>query len=220
MRHPNFVGGIFHSDYARRSYLDLGVAPHKLRTFHNGFDPTRFSPRLTKDAARKATNLHIPGPLVVYAGRINEKKGLELVLDIAGRMPHVNFVLVGSEQKGAIEVQAERYPNVHIRPWQPFAKITSYLYAADLLIIPPSVRPLAEFGSTVVPLKVFNYLASGRPIIAPNAPDIGELLRHDKTHYWSRPTTQNRPPRPLMRYSKTLTDWIALVQAHWHLRPT
>ncbi len=187
MRHPNFVGGIFHSNYARNSYLGLGVAPEKLRTFHNGFDPSRFEPRLSKAEARVAASLELNGPVVLYAGRINEKKGLELVLEMASRMPDVQFVLVGSEGEGPIEAAASSHGNVHVRAWQPFEEVAKYLYAADVLLIPPSLKPLEDFGCTVVPLKLFSYLAAGRPIVAPDAPDVRELLHHDENALLLRP---------------------------------
>ncbi|NOY90489.1 MAG: glycosyltransferase family 4 protein [Deltaproteobacteria bacterium] len=192
MRHPNFVGGILHSNYARRSYLELGVAPNKLRTFHNGFDPGRFEPRLTRAEARAATDLQFDGPVIVYTGRINEKKGLELVLEIAARMPEANFVLVGSEQQGCIEAAAAQHANVHIRPWQRFEEVTKFLFAADVLLIPPSMKPLEEFGCTVVPLKLFSYLAAGRAIVAANAPDVRELLHHDENAFLLKPDDAER----------------------------
>ena len=179
MRHPNFVGGIFHSSYARQSYLDLGVDPHSIRTFHNGYDPTRFEPRLSREEARRTLGLDLDRPTLVYAGRINEKKGLELLLEIAAGLPQADFVLVGSTGEGPIERAAAELSNVHMRPWQPFEGVAPYLFAADLLIIPPSSKPLTEFGSTVLPLKLFNYLAAGRPVVAADAPDVRELLVQD-----------------------------------------
>jgi len=178
MRHPNFVGGVFHSSYARDSYLELGVEPAAIRTFHNGYDPRRFEPRMSRREAREMLGLELDKKTIVYAGRINEKKGLELMLEIAGRLPDVRFVLVGSQGDGPIERAAALHPNVLVRGWQPFEKVAPYLFAADVLMIPPSTKPL-EVGCTVLPLKVFNYLAAGRPVVAADAPDVRELLFQD-----------------------------------------
>jgi len=51
-----------------------------------------------------------------------------------------------------------------------------WLHAADLLLIPPSRAPLDQFKNCVLPIKLFSYLAAGRPILAPEAPDTAELL--------------------------------------------
>lgn len=45
---------------------------------------------------------------------------------------------------------------------------------ADVLVIPPSADPLQQFGRTVLPLKVFQYLAAGRPIVTGEVPDTAE----------------------------------------------
>ena len=55
----------------------------------------------------------------------------------------------------------------------------NFLKAADVLIVPPSSAPL-ERGNCILPLKLFSYLAAGRPILAPVAPDTAGLLVHDE----------------------------------------
>ena len=56
------------------------------------------------------------------------------------------------------------------------AEVAPYLYAADCLVVPPTDEPLARYGRTVLPMKVFAYLAAGRPILAPRLPDLEEVL--------------------------------------------
>ncbi len=67
--------------------------------------------------------------------------------------------------------------------------MSTYLYAADLLLIPPSSAPLHLFGKTVLPFKTFIYLAAGRPILAPDLPDLKEILSHGK-NAWLVPADQ------------------------------
>ena len=62
-------------------------------------------------------------------------------------------------------------------PWQGPAALPAWLHAADVLLIPPSRAPLEQYRNCVLPLKLFAYLAAGRPILAPEAPDTAELLR-------------------------------------------
>jgi glycosyltransferase involved in cell wall biosynthesis len=65
---------------------------------------------------------------------------------------------------------------MEVLPSVPPSGVSVYLYAADSLIIPPSSDPLYRHGRTVLPIKTFTYLASGRPILAPDRPDIRETL--------------------------------------------
>jgi glycosyltransferase involved in cell wall biosynthesis len=144
---------------------------------HNGWDQRRMEPRLSRREARLQLGLPTEKPVAVYTGRVNRKKGLDILLGAARRMEDMTLVLVGSEGEGSIEAEAKALPNVRVVPWQKFSDLAPYLYAADVLIIPPSLEPLQRHGNTVLPIKLFLYLAAGRVVLAPEAPDTAELLK-------------------------------------------
>jgi glycosyltransferase involved in cell wall biosynthesis len=75
-----------------------------------------------------------------------------------------------------VEAEARQLSNVRVVPWQSFRGLTPWLYAADVLVVPPSLEPLTRHGNTVLPIKLFLYLAAARPLLAPRAPDTAELL--------------------------------------------
>lgn len=179
LRHPNLVAGIFHSEHARQSYLRLGAPPEKLLVAHNGWDPARMEPRLSRQEARARLGLEVDRFTVGYTGRMNLKKGLDILLAAARAAPEIAFVLVGSEGQGPVEREATTIPNVRVVPWLKFGELAPWLYAADVLIIPPSLAPLERHGNTVLPIKLFLYLAAGRALVAPRAPDTAELLNDD-----------------------------------------
>lgn len=185
--HPRFIVKICHSEYTRRKYLALGIPEDKVRCVRNGFEPARLESRIPVEEAKRRIGVPVDRKTVVYTGRVNHKKGLGLAVEAAKQRPDVLFILVGSYGEGPIEVMARDVPNVRIVPYQPADKLADYVFAADILLIPPSWLPLAEFGSTVLPLKVFFYLASGRPILAGRTPDVAEVLRHDENAYLCPP---------------------------------
>jgi glycosyltransferase involved in cell wall biosynthesis len=168
-RDPKCLGLILHSAYAARSYERAGVDPARLLVAHNGAEP---SPA----AADAHPDLPADRPVALYAGRINPAKGLDEVLRLAVLRPDILFVLVGSEREGRIEAEAARRANVRVVPWQAPGDLPAWLAAADVLLIPPSRAPLEQFRTCVLPLKLFSYLAAGKPILAPVAPDTAELL--------------------------------------------
>lgn len=186
-RAPLCLGTILHSSFAAQSYHRCGIPDEQLLVAHNGADLNRFKPRQTSAEARHALGLDPARPLVVYAGRINRSKGLEQVLALAQMRPQVAFVLVGSEQDGAIEQAARGCENVTIVPWQDPRDLPTWLYAADVLVVPPSRAPLERFGNCVLPLKLFAYLAAGRLILAPRSPDTADLLRHGENAWLIEP---------------------------------
>lgn len=180
---PNLLVNICHSNYTRQKYIDFGIPEDKLRCVHNGYDPTRFQAGVGLAQAKQAIGVAPDQKTVIYTGRINHKKGLDLVIEAARQLPELLFLLVGSYGDGPIETMAKGIPNIRIVPWQPASELGKYAMAADVLLIPPSSQPLTQFGSTVLPLKLFFYLASGRPILAGNTPDVAELLQHDRNAY-------------------------------------
>ncbi|GAJ30766.1 glycosyltransferase family 4 protein [Acidomonas methanolica] len=177
MTHRRFLLNICHSQYTLEKYRALSVPEGKLVCIHNGFEPARMARPLPVGEAKRLLGIPPERKTVVYTGRINRRKGLELVLQAARALPDLQFLLVGSYGDGPIEAEARDLPNVTIVPWQAEEALARYIHAADVLLIPPSSRPLLTFGSTVLPLKVFLYLAAGRPILAGNTPDLRDVLR-------------------------------------------
>jgi glycosyltransferase involved in cell wall biosynthesis len=183
------LGVITHSAYAAGSYRRLGLPQAKLLVAHNGYDPARLGPDPGQAQARDRLGLP-PGPLAVYAGRINATKGLGEVLAMARLRPGVRVLLVGSEGEGEVEQAARALANVGVVGWQGPEALGLYLRAADVLLIPPSRAPLERFGNCVLPLKTFQYLAAGRAILAPRAPDTAELLVDGETALLTEPSPQ------------------------------
>jgi glycosyltransferase involved in cell wall biosynthesis len=185
--HPRFLANISHSEYTRGKYLELEIPAQKLHCVHNGFDPQRLGAQIPPEVAKRQIGIESGTKTIVYTGRINHKKGLELAIEAAKRLPDHLFILVGAHGHGTIEALANGIGNVRIIPWQQPDALARYIFAADVLLIPPSLRPLTEFGSTVIPLKLYLYMGSGRPILAGDTPDIREILEHGRNALLSRP---------------------------------
>mgnify|MGYP002813513756 FL=1 len=180
LRHSGLVGAVLHSHHTLESYRRLGIPASRMLVAHNGWDPARLEPRRTPAEARARLGLPAGRFTVVYSGRLNARKGLDVVLDVARATPEIGFLLIGSEGQGPIEVAARQIPNVTVVPWQRFTDLAAWLYAGDVVIIPPSLEPLQRHGNTVLPLKLFLYLGAGRVLLAPRAPDTAELLHDDR----------------------------------------
>jgi glycosyltransferase involved in cell wall biosynthesis len=179
MSRPGFLGGVLHSEFARQSYLRLEIDETRLRVVRNGFDPKRFGSPQSQTQARAVLGLPLDRSIVTYTGHIGSGKGLPAVLELARLRPEVLFLLVGSRGRSSFERSAERFSNVRIIPWQPYDRVALYQYAADVLLLPPSAVHLKRAAHTILPIKVYSYLASGRPILAAATPDVQEVLTHD-----------------------------------------
>ncbi len=172
-----FLGIVTHSQLAGHSFVDIGIPEDKILVAHNGYDPVRMLPILSKREARDKLNLLQSRRIVTYAGNVNMAKGLDLMIELAKGLSEAQFVIVGSKGEGDIERLSKALHNIRIVPWQTFKDTVQYLYASDVLLIPPTSKPLEEVGNTVLPIKTFLYMASGRPIFGPATPDLQEVLK-------------------------------------------
>lgn len=188
-RHPAFAGLVTHSKLARQAFVDDGVPAEKVRTLYNGFDPSAFATPRTPPEARALLGLP-ERPTVVYTGRIAPVKNTDLLLDAAERTRGGQWVLAGATDSEEAQPYVERaatLSHVHLLGYLTGERLTLALQAADVLVIPPSADPLTRFGTTVLPIKLFTYLAAGRAIVAGQLPDAEELLTDDVNACLVRP---------------------------------
>ncbi len=177
----NLLGVIHHSSPSQESLLRAGANPDKTTVIHNGFNPQQLEPRMAQDAARQELGWEKEGKTMLYAGRLDKLKGVGILLELAERMPDINFHLVGKTVNDPDdwierEVMRKGIRNVRRFPWVAEREISTFLYASDVLVIPPAAAPLTTFGRTVLPLKTFTYMATGIPILAPQLPDTAGIL--------------------------------------------
>lgn len=178
-------GVIHHSATADEAFARAGVPASRRLVARNGYAPIWMEPRLDRSVARAVLNLPLDRPLVVYAGDVHPSKGIATLLRMAATVPEALVLMIGAaDDARRQEVQELANTgvarNVVVRLRVPVGQLAPYLYAADCLVIPPPAEPM-ERSRTVLPLKVFLYLAAGRAILAPRRPDLEEVLVHDLT---------------------------------------
>lgn len=115
---------------------------------------------------------------VAYAGNLYPGKGLELIVKLAKACPLIDFHIAGT--RTAQFAQDPGLSNLHFHGQLPPARIPSFLSAARCLIAPfiapvhdCSGRDIARWTS---PLKIFDYMSAGRPIVASALPGVMEVL--------------------------------------------
>lgn len=179
-RRKNFLGMILHSKLSADSMVRAGIPESKLLPCHNGFDPSDVTPRLSIKEAREKLNIPLDRKIVVYTGNMQKNKSIESVVDIAKLTPDAHFILVGGRPEDLERLtqyaESENVSNVEFPGHKAITEVSNYLYAADILLIPTVSAPLQNFGRTVLPFKTFLYIATGKPIVAPDLPDVGEIL--------------------------------------------
>src|ERR1044071_5202497 len=79
----NLVGIVTHSDVCRRSFIKAGMPESRVATNYNGYAPTHFTPRLTREAARARLGLGTIDCIATYAGHVNATKGIDFLVRVA-----------------------------------------------------------------------------------------------------------------------------------------
>ena len=109
------------------------------------------------------------------------------MLEIAQRLPSVTVLLVGGEQyavrKVSIEVESRNLKNIILTGFIPNAELPYFQAACDLLLMPYQHIVAGSSGGDISkylsPMKLFEYMACGRPIIMSVDGDAAELIRSE-----------------------------------------
>lgn len=137
----------------------------------NGFDPALFSTPLPPREI-----LGLPeGFLALYVGSDQAWKGIDVFRAGAKENPEIHHVIVGSKAKQSIGNVIE----VGVVP----ARIVSeYIRHADVVVV-PNTEESEESVRFTSPIKIFEYLGAGKPIIASDIPSIREILNEESAYF-------------------------------------
>lgn len=174
----NRVGRILSTNMLKKKALveRWGISPEKIFMERNAVDVERFAPQ-PKTAARDRLGLLRDGRLVLYTGHLYSWKGVDTLAEACAYMPDVSVYVVGGTDYDLAQFK-KKYggvPNLHIVGRVPHEEIPLWQAAADVLVLPNTAREdiSAQYTS---PMKLFEYMASGRPIVASALPSVTELL--------------------------------------------
>ena len=131
-----------------------------------------------KNLWRQQLNLPLDKKIALYTGHLYDWKGADTLARAAKLLPaDVLVVLVGGtiEALADFQVRFGATPNLLLAGHQPASDIPAWLKAADVLVLPNSGKQLISSTFTS-PLKLFEYLAAGRAIVASDLPSLREIL--------------------------------------------
>lgn len=152
----------------------------------NGVDYDHFAdPPQGDPPADMAPILERGAPVVGYYGAIAEWIDYDLVEAGARALPGLSFVLIGPDYDRSMEGKpAFGLPNVFWLGPKPYRELPAYLACFDVATIPLVVN---EVTHAVSPLKLFEYMAGGKPVVTPPLREAsrfrGVLVGHDREEY-------------------------------------
>jgi glycosyltransferase involved in cell wall biosynthesis len=119
-----------------------------------------------------------------YTGHLYAGRGTDLLLELASRLPDIQFLLVGGETEDVKRLRQlageARSTNLFLAGFVPNIDLPRYQAACDVLLMPYGRKVSASSGgdisSYLSPMKLFEYMACGRAILCSDLPPLREVL--------------------------------------------
>lgn len=185
LRQRAFCGLVVIHEVLRERFLQhyrRVLRPEQVIVEPDAIDLERFEQLPTSVDARHLLGWDTAAFTVGYAGHLYAGRGIDLILGLAHRLPTMRFVLMGGEEADLAYWRAQAIPpNVNFTGFIPNADLPLYLAACDVLLMPYQ-RHVSVAGTPhsthawMSPLKLFEYMAAQRLIIASDLPALRTLL--------------------------------------------
>jgi len=161
---------------------------HSILVIPNAVDIERFQDLPPPREARSRLNLNQQMTLG-FTGHVYPGRGAQMLMSLAERMPDLQILWVGGTPelvehwRGVIKQAG--LTNLSLTGFVENSKLPLYQAAADILLMPYGRSISASSGQDIAevinPMKMFEYMATGRPIISADLPAIREILNEDNS---------------------------------------
>lgn len=178
------------SEILKRHFVERGVRSDRIIVVPNGADVTRFHPGAADPAVRRM--LGEDSVIVGFVGSFARFHGIDQLqhaIDfLCGRRPEVRFLLVGAgEMSGDLKAHCVREgleDRVHFTGHVPPERVPGLMACADILLAPYEAQEFFYLS----PIKIFEYMAVGRALLAARVGQIGEVIEDGVTGILYDPT--------------------------------
>lgn len=120
----------------------------------------------------------LPHPIIGYVGIIQENRiNFPLIEYLAQKNPDKSLVLIGPIWRKEDEERLKKLPNIYLLGAKSYAEIPNYIQQFDVGIIPHLVN---EFIKYTCPMKLYEYMACGIPIVTTDTPGVEQFSDYIK----------------------------------------
>jgi glycosyltransferase involved in cell wall biosynthesis len=142
----------------------------------SGVDLEHFARATQTDEPIPAALAHIPPPRIGYSGHVNDRLDYAVLEALARARPDWSLVLIGDTHPWTPDAPPLRtlraHANVHFLGKQPYAEMPAFLRGLDVCLMPYIDDDRGHYRS---PLKLYEYLAAGKPVVSTPHPEVAEF---------------------------------------------
>lgn len=166
---------------SRDRLVEAGVAPSKVLVEPDAVDPSLFQDAPSRQEARRALDIRDDETLCLYVGKFTTMgmpKGIDesisAVAMLRERGVRVRFLAVGGTPEELERYAPQAKDGILLKGHHPQTELKRFYAAADILLMPfPYTEHYAKYMS---PLKLFEYLMSGIPMVVTELPSVRDIL--------------------------------------------
>lgn len=170
-------------------------------------------------------------PVVAYAGHLYPWKGVDVLVDALSRLPDVRGLIVGGHPGEPDLARVRQHvttsgleARVTCTGLVPPHAVAGHLASADLLVLPNTATGISERYTS--PLKLFEYMAAGRPLVVSDLPAIREVVRHGESAWLVGPgdatalaeSLVHLLANPELAHALAATAWRDATEYSWDRR--
>ena len=161
-------------DYA----IKMGANPEETQVVRAGIDAERYDPNIDGSEIRRDYGIKEDDSVLFFMGTLFNFSGLkEVALELAkikDEKQNIKLLLVG---KGDVFDDLQKIREEHhlenriiLTGRQPYERIPEFLAAADICLLP--AYPTEKIMQDIVPIKIYEYMAMGKPVITTKLPGV------------------------------------------------
>lgn len=168
-------------DYYKKKYQ----YKNKINVIPNGAYLQDYYIDKTKNELRSELNIDLEDFVIVHTGSLFENRGFEKFEIILKNYNSVKLIQLGGNQHDIdkLKLKLSSYNNIQFIEYQPKSVVVKYQLAADLLLYLTSKKSPIYWCTS--PNKIFEYMSTKNPILAPNIGSVSEILNESNSYIFN-----------------------------------
>ena len=180
------------NDKLREYVINLGAPQERAQVLRAGIDTNQFSPSISGEPIKKQYGLMEEDTVLFFMGWLYKFSGLkEVALQLAeSKTRSLKLFVVGEgdtyEELQQIREEYHLHDRIILTGKKPYEEIPAFIAASDICLLP--AYPWESIMQDIVPIKMYEYMAMGKPVISTRLPGIVEEFGKDNgVAYVDRP---------------------------------